>query len=1156
MIGMFATAQENNIFHAYDIRGFAPIQLDAKVAYKLAHAYFHIVPGERYVIGYDMRETSPELFRGFVIAAQDLNKQLVNIGMVTTDMVHYATGAMDFDGGIMITASHNPKQWNGMKLERRGAIPIHMPDLQAQYEAQQVEAPHDIKSRDLNIAQTNINDQYFDHVLSFADLTHVPPLKIVVDAANGMTGPNAKKLFDRIPQIQLINIYCEPNPDFPHHEANPAIAANTTELSDEVLEHEADFGIAFDGDGDRCFFVDDKGEYIPGHYTAGMLARIMIEKSEDEEPAIVYDYRTEMPMNHEVFNSKARAVRVQVGHSFYKQLMREQNAVFGGEASGHYYFRDNFYSDNGLIPVVLMLEYLSKTGQKMSELFAHYKSEFFYSGEHNFLLKPGTDIRQIYDRLMGHFHGEKAFEPDGLVMEFDGWRLNARPSNTEPKVRVTVEANSQVQMQKAIVEVHEVMSNFGDYQGNQSMDTVGMTTEQKFDELINNLWFSWNHHHILPFSDLYGDTWRKNPPPGTFTSTYGKKWYEDLLELNSWRIDQNLRLLWDYLAKKTKGQTWFHQQALKPMAADYRALLKNPIAYLCMEYGLIDWLQIYSGGLGVLAGDFMKVASDMGVPLVGVGIFYSQGYFHQDIDDTGYQQETYLSQDPEQYPIELVKDENGNPIEVSIEIVDHDVWVRAWRLKVGRNDLILLDTNFERNQDSTDRMISYHLYGGNEDTRIRQEILLGIGGPRMLRAMGVSPSIYHMNEGHSGFLVLEIARRYIEEKGMNFQDAIKLVGDHLVFTNHTLKQAGNDIFPYHLIQKYFNTYLDNLNTSLDSVFELGKDQLYAQGKFSMTVLGLRNAKISNAVSQLHGKAAKKLWPDHSLVAVTNGVHMPTWVSPEIHDLLDKYVGENWHFPEYEVDFSKINDIPDEELWQAHMERKRRLISSINDELSINLRPEALTIAWARRLASYKRPDLITYDVETLAEIVNNADRPVQFLYAGKAHPRDTVGKEMLQRMCNLFQEPRFKNKVVIVPGYNWQLARRLVSGADIWLNTPFRYEEASGTSGMKAAANGVLQFTTLDGWTDEVDWNGKGWIIDEHESADSLYSTLRDQIVPEYFNFADQGYNSAWVQKMKASMIVSLERYSMKRMMKEYLEHIYLPMMLESSEFDTSKQLD
>ncbi len=343
---------------------------------------------------------------------------------------------------------------------------------------------------------------------------------------------------------------------------------------------------------------------------------------------------------------------------------------------------------------------------------------------------------------------------------------------------------------------------------------------------------------------------------------------------------------------------------------------------------------------------------------------------------------------------------------------------------------------------------------------------------------------------------------------------------------------------------------------MDSVFELGKDQLYAQGRFSMTLLGLRNAKISNAVSKLHGKAAKKLWPDYSLVPITNGVHMPTWVAPEIHELLDKYVGETWHFPEYTTDFTKVKNIPDAELWEAHLIRKRRLIESINDELSLKLNPEALTIAWARRLASYKRPDLITHDLAKLEEAVNQSERPVQILLAGKAHPHDTLGKEMLQQMCSRFQEPRFKGKVVIVPGYNWQLARRMVSGADIWLNTPFRYEEASGTSGMKAAANGVLQFTTLDGWTDELDWSDKGWVIDENESAHSMYSILLDKIMPTFYEFGQNGFSEQWLKMMKASMCAVLYNYSTTRMMTEYLDKVYLPVLIESDKFDTRKKLN
>lgn len=662
--------------------------------------------------------------------------------------------------------------------------------------------------------------------------------------------------------------------------------------------------------------------------------------------------------------------------------------------------------------------------------------------------------------------------------------------------------------------------------------------KREFNELLNNFWFSWNPHYILPVIDMYGDGWRKNSPPSEFLVQFGEKKLNKILGKKSWEIQQNYRNFHTYL----ETRTWFDDYCKTKDGQCLDALKQNPVAYFCLEYGLIDWLQIYSGGLGVLAGDFLKQASDMGIPMIAVGIFYHEGYFHQDFGEHGEQLERYIHQDPDDYPMELAKDDDGNLIEITIEVNGHDVYVRAWKLKIGRVDLYLLDTNYNKNEEWSDRMINAHLYGGTQDTRVRQEILLGIGGARLINKMGIHPSVYHMNEGHSGFLVLERAKQRVLE-GMEFHDAVKDATQNLVFTNHTLKRAGNDIFPYSLMEQHFESYTDDLQTSMENIFELGKDDEFASGEFSMTVLGMRYSKLANAVSILHGKAAKKLWPDYDLIPITNGVHMPTWVSPEIHKLLDKYVGEEWHYSDSNVDYSKVQNIPHQELWNAHKIRKQKLIETLNNELDLSLDSDALTIAWSRRLASYKRPDMIVSDLEKLKELVSNPEKPIQILIAGKAHPKDTVGKELLQRMNQSLMKEEFKNRVVIIPGYNWQLARRMISGADVWLNTPYRFEEASGTSGMKAAANGALQLTTKDGWTDEVDWYQKGWIIEEENPVKSLHDTLEYQVAPLFFDSMVDGYNKHWVEMMLNGMELVLKRYSMARMMQDYLDKVYIPII-------------
>lgn len=665
-----------------------------------------------------------------------------------------------------------------------------------------------------------------------------------------------------------------------------------------------------------------------------------------------------------------------------------------------------------------------------------------------------------------------------------------------------------------------------------------LTNLQKYKLLLANLWYTWNPHNILPLIDLYGDGWRKNLPPAVLINKLGEEKLDQLLDQESEGLAQSLKLFREYFTRKT----WFDNYTQEH--PQFKKLTKHPIAYFCMEYGLIDWLQIYSGGLGILAGDYLKQASDMGIPFVGVGIFYHQGFFHQDIDHEGKQIETYILQDPKDFPLTLVKDQSGNDLLVEVEIAGHPVFVRSWELKIGKTKLYLLDTNFDKNSNWDDRMITANLYGGNIETRIRQEIVLGIAGVRLIKALNTDPSIYHMNEGHSAFLCLELARDIMLSQNVDFDFALERAKQNIAFTNHTLKQAGNDVFDFLLFEKYFGNYVKELKVDLNHLFDLGEEASYVHGGFSMTILALNFSKLANAVSKIHGQAAEKIWPAHPLVPITNGVHMETWIAPEIHALVDKYVGTDWHNPAMTTDYNKIKQIPPAELWEAHKIRKAKLINSLNAELGLNLNTEALTLAWSRRLVSYKRPDLIIANLEELKKNIVQTDMPLQILIAGKAHPADFIGKALLQKMNHSLAAPEFKNKVVIIPGYNWQLARRMVSGADVWLNTPYRFEEASGTSGMKASANGVLQFTTKDGWTDEVDWAQKGWEIGEESSHDHLHQILIQEILPLYFDRNPQGFNDRWLEMMLNSMILVLQNYSTERMMREYLEKIYSALLV------------
>lgn len=664
---------------------------------------------------------------------------------------------------------------------------------------------------------------------------------------------------------------------------------------------------------------------------------------------------------------------------------------------------------------------------------------------------------------------------------------------------------------------------------------MSVELKQKYLEILNNLYYTWDTKSSLPFMDQYNEGWRRHPSPNSYIEDFGQNVFDKTLEGREQDIAKTQSRLENYLNK----ESWFDSFSNENQI--FQQLKTNPVAYFCMEFGLIDWLQTYSGGLGVLAGDFLKECSDLGIPLVGIGLFYNQGYFHQKFSDTGRQIDEYIHQDPLDYPLEEVT-KDGKSLLIEIDIKDHKVFAKAWKLKVGRINLFLLDTNITENHLQEDKMISAHLYGGDSDTRIRQEILLGIGGARLLRELNIDPAIFHMNEGHSGFLVLEIAKQIMDKNGVDFHTALSEVDSELVFTNHTLKPAGNDNFPYDLLASYLFAYTDDLNTSLEDIFSLGRDEDYSSGNFSMTMLGFRHAKISTAVSKLHGEAALKIWPKYPLTPVTNGMHVQTWLSAELHSLLENYLGENFVERLFETDYQKIFQIPDEELWNVHRKSKHKLINSLNKELSLHLNPDALTIAWSRRLASYKRPDLIISDVERMKRIVNNSEMPVQILIAGKAHPRDLAAVDLLQKINNELSSAmnnELSHKIIVIPDYNWRLAKSMVSGSDVWLNTPFRYEEASGTSGMKAALNGVLQLTTLDGWTDEVDWNGKGFVVDHNDPVTSLHDNLEFTVAPLFFDQGHSGYNEAWVKMMKENILLAITQFSMSRMVKEYLENVY-----------------
>ncbi|MBD3363455.1 alpha-glucan family phosphorylase [Candidatus Dojkabacteria bacterium] len=649
--------------------------------------------------------------------------------------------------------------------------------------------------------------------------------------------------------------------------------------------------------------------------------------------------------------------------------------------------------------------------------------------------------------------------------------------------------------------------------------------ELKLEKIFSNIFYTWDKD-LYDFIDrLDSYDWRKTKSPTVIIHSY--------LEENIHKIGDDIDVINGGLEKMKQyfnSKTWFSKRVdSDPKLAK---LKESPILYFSAEYGLIDWLQIYSGGLGVLAGDFVKQASDHGLPLVGIGIFYHQGYFHQDIDYEGMQKEIYIPQEPGACLLRLMRDEEGKPIEVSVRILDHDVYIRAWELKVGRTSILLLDTNYEKNTEWEDRMITAHLYGGGRDTRIRQEIVLGIGGYRFAKKLGIKSSVIHLNEGHASFVIIEELLDMIDEEG-TIKEKFRRAGANMLFTNHTLNPAGNDKFSYDLIEKYLKYYIDKIGIDVSTFFRFGNDQLYSSADFSMTILGLKSTKISNAVSLLHGKAAKKVWPDYPMKAITNGVHMPTWVSKPIQEQIEKHVSKDWKDPSIKIDWDKIDNIPNEVLWEIHKNQKRQMIERINSSLGTKLDTKKLTIIWTRRFAAYKRPDVFLNDLGQLSKIVNNVEQPVQFLIGGKAHPQDLKGKTLLQRVISVTFKEEFKNKVVFLTGYNWNLAKYVVAGADVWLNNPIRFEEASGTSGMKAGANGVLQLTTLDGWTDEIDWKGKGWILPQENINKEVYKLISEEVAKTYYS---NTLPNEWISMMKETMKVCLSHYNMGRMLEEYIE--------------------
>ncbi|MDQ2975205.1 MAG: alpha-glucan family phosphorylase [Acidobacteriota bacterium] len=606
---------------------------------------------------------------------------------------------------------------------------------------------------------------------------------------------------------------------------------------------------------------------------------------------------------------------------------------------------------------------------------------------------------------------------------------------------------------------------------------------------------------------------------------------------------------------------------------------ENPVAYFCAEYGVHNSLPLYSGGLGVLAGDHLKSASDLRLPLVAVGLLYHFGYFRQRLSLEGWQEESYGETDPKDLPLHQIKDDEGKPLSIEVLIRNRAVRAQVWRADIGRVALYLLDTNISEN-DETDRFVTGHLYGGDRETRIVQEMLLGIGGVRLLRKLGIKPSVFHLNEGHSAFLTLELAREQVQSQGVSFAEAAKVVRQLCVFTTHTPVAAGNDEFDVDLLTRSFGPrYEKELSLNHEEFIALGRsDPKNAADAYGLTPLAIRMCRSTNGVSRKHGEVSRalwqKLWPERKIeevpiTHVTNGVHAPTWVAPLIRSLYQKYVGEDWavhvrNRAHWEQGIARISD---EELWAAHSLLKQRLVAFIRHrsflarvnrdetsdyaEAAKNMfEPEALTIGFARRVAGYKRWSLLLKDPERLFKIVNNEQRPVQFVFAGKAHPQDGEAKLILQQVARWKYDARVRDRAVFLEDYDHEIARQLVQSVDVWLNVPRRPLEASGTSGEKVATNGGINLSVLDGWWLEGYDGTNGFAIgsgvDGAEAADvdasdaeSLYKMLEQEVVPLYYDRDDKGLPRKWISLMKRSITTLVPEFNSDRMVEEYARRIY-----------------
>ncbi len=696
----------------------------------------------------------------------------------------------------------------------------------------------------------------------------------------------------------------------------------------------------------------------------------------------------------------------------------------------------------------------------------------------------------------------------------------------------------------------------------------------RLNELAYNLWWAWNPDAINLYKNLNQMLWDQvghNPVAmlQQVSMPMLKKAASDEKYVKAYS-----KVMEAFDAYMNQKETWFSR--------NYPQHTDKSIAYLSFEFGLHESIPAYAGGLGILAGDHLKESSDMGLPLNAIGFIYNQGYFVQKISEDGWQETSNFFLDFKKMPIIPLYDEDGKKAMVYVDLPGRRIYAQIWKMQVGRIALYLLDTAIDENS-SYDQQLTAKLYTSDLETRISQEILLGIGGVRAMRVLGIDPAVWHMNEGHAAFLSLERCRELVE-KGMSFEEAVSVVRKSDVFTTHTPVPAGNDRFPVWLMEKYFAPMWEKLGMNRDLFIELAKETTTWGDQFTMPILALKLSAHCNGVSALHGVVSRKmwhfLWPDKKvedmpISHITNGVHSFSWLSRRMGLVFDEYLGEDWRInPDDPKNWEKIDTIPDSVLWDVRRHQKRMLSNYITRAArkawltgsvhpvqivagGVLLEPDALTIGFARRFPTYKRGYLILRDYERLIRLLNDTDRPVQIIFSGKAHPADEPGKLIVQQLYRAIKDHRTGGRMVFLEDYNMDIARHLVQGVDVWMNTPRRPNEASGTSGMKAAMNGCLNFSVLDGWWAEG-YNGKnGWAIgteDEYESNDqqddadalSLYETLENEIIPTYYNRPDHAAPSAdWMVMFKNAIRTLSPMFCTRRMVGDYVRQMYIPAIEE-----------